>query len=315
MQYVIPHCSANVTSGLSINCLLFASCLFGHPDIVKFLIDECGCDPHYTDGHGLTSMHFTCMHSISFQVNSMQAMLERITVSKVTNIKEQGMLAYIWQVIITLISHFANGVKNDATAPNPHVSHSLRIDCNIASELDLNKFMIFKYLLVEQKCTTDCKDKDGYTPLHYACASGQRNIVQYLYREKLSDLVHTTNSGDTPLHLACKFSQLEITEFLLSTGECDPLCKNAEGMTPLEIATSVEISEILDHFCQGNYPLESVVKVFVLGDPLAGKSSLVQALQSNPGVITSLIGRLQRIKGVRQQTVGIDSLAMTLGML
>ena len=133
--------------------------------------------------------------------------------------------------------------------------------------------------------------------------------MQYIHREKLSDLVHTALSGDTPLHFACKFSQLEITEFLLSTGECDPLSKNEEGITPLEIATSVEIRDLLDHFCKGNYPLESVVKLFILGDHLAGKSSLLQALQSNPGFITSLIGRFQKVKGVRQQTVGIDSLS------
>ena len=85
------------------------------------------------------------------------------------------------------------------------------------------------------------------------------------------------------------------------------MCKNAEGMTPTEIATSVEIRKLLDHFCKGNYPLESVVKVFILGDPLAGKSSLVQALKSNPGFMSSLIGRFQKVKGVREQTAGIDS--------
>jgi len=186
---------------------------------------------------------------------------------------------------------------------------SLRIECENKSQLKLKsrKFDVFKYLVTEQKCEVQCKDKDGHSPLHYACASGQLSIVQYIHREKLSDLVHTTHSGDTPLHIACKSSQVEIIEFLLSTGECDLLCKNAEGMTPTEIATSVVVRELLDHFCKGTYPLESVVKVFILGDPLAGKSSLVQALKSNPGFMSSLIGQFQKVKGVREQTAGIDS--------
>ena len=220
-----------------------------------------------------------------------------------------GMLSNIWQAIGNPFIAFLNALLYASTvsvASSPDVSHTPRTGRS-HSEFKSHKLNIFKYLVVEQKCKPPCKDKNGQTPLHYACASGQLKIVQYLYKEKLSDLVHTTLSGDTPLHIACKFSQVEITRFLLSTGDCDPLCKNAEGMTPLEKATSVEIRELLDHFCNGNYPLESVVKVFVLGDPLAGKSSLVQALQSNPGFIGSLIGRLQRIKEERQPTAGINS--------
>ena len=217
------------------------------------------------------------------------------------SIKMQDRLFYFWQAIrhiITPILQFINRLKDAATVPevsNHCINHTVSTEHDSTRQLQL-KFNVFRYLVAEQKCNTQCKDKDGRTPLHYACASGQVNIVQYIYREKLSDLIHTTHSGDTPLHIACKSNQVEITEFLLSTGECDPLCKNEDGITPLEIATSVEIRELLDHFCKGNYPLESVVKVFVLGNPLAGKSSMVQALQSNPGIISSLIGRFQRIK-------------------
>jgi len=49
------------------------------------------------------------------------------------------------------------------------------------------------------------------------------------------------------------------------------------------------------------------VKVFILGDPLAGKSSLVQALKSNPGFMSSLIGQFQKVKGATEQIPGIYS--------
>ena len=237
-----------------------------------------------------------------------------------SSMKVQDRFSYIWQAIsyiLTPILQFINRSKNTAAVSgvsNHDISHAAGIEHDSRSQVQLKscKFAVFKYLVAEQKCITQCKDKDGETPLHYACASGQLDIVQYLYREKLSDQVHTMLSGDTPLHIACKSNQVEITEFLLSTGDCDPLCQNAKGITPLEITTSMEIREILDDFCKGNYPLESVVKVFVLGDPSAGKSSMVQALQSNPSsFIGSLIGRFQRIKGVRQQTAGIDSISFS----
>ena len=79
----------------------------------------------------------------------------------------------------------------------------------------------------------------------------------------------------------------------------------------MEIAASVQIRKLLDHFCKGKYPLESVVKVFVLGEPMAGKSSLVQAIQSNPGFLGLIIGQFKKVKGGRQQTVGIDSLSFS----
>ena len=97
---------------------------------------------------------------------------------------------------------------------------------------------------------------------------------------------------------------MEVVQFLLSTSECDPLIKNAEGLCPVEITTSPEIRKLLDHFCKGKYPLELVVKVFVLGDPLAGKSSLVQAIQNDPGFLNLLT--VQKVHGVKKQTAGIS---------
>ena len=111
------------------------------------------------------------------------------------------------------ILQLVNGFRSAATVPgvsNPDVM--LRINNDTRSQLELKccKFDTYKYLVVEQKCSAHCEDNDGQTPLHYACASGQFDIVKHLHREKLRDLVHTTHSGDTPLHIACKYSQIEI---------------------------------------------------------------------------------------------------------
>ena len=286
---------------------LMTSCLHGHIDIVKFLIDECGCDPHTYDLNGLTSLHCTCSLTDFAKSHNLN--------SENSNVQDQGVLFHIWQALIypfMLIMQLVSKFQGDVTLPgelNAFVTQGIDHDSRSLLELKSHKLEIFKYLVAEHKCRVQCQDKLGQTPLHYACASGQLNIVQYLHREKLSDLTHTTPSGNTPLHFACKFRQVEITQFLLSTGECKALCENAEGLTPLEMSTSTEIRELLENFCKGNYPLESIVKVFILGAPLAGKSSLVQALKSNHGFASSLIGRFQRVKGLKLQTAGIDSLS------
>ena len=308
LKYILSECSSQDMPGL-----LFAACGFGNLNIVKCLIDEYKCDPHFRSGDGATPLHFACTGMQSL-LNNMQQTSSIVTV----HIKQT--LFHIWRAVIfpiTLLSKilemfapqfsdkemYMYGIVNDPMlSNNENESGDQPTNCHLD---------VAKYLITEHNCNPQCKDKKGLTPLHYACESGQLDIVQYFHSEKLSDLVHTAHSGDTPLHFACKYNQVEVVQFLLSTGECNPLIKNTEGQTPVEIAASPEIRKLLDHFCKGSYPLESVVKVFVLGDPLAGKSSLVQAIQSNPGFLSSLIGRFQKVKGLRQQTAGIDSFSFS----
>ena len=322
-KYVINQSKCNPEHGSFTP--LPSSASYGQLAVVKYLISELGCDPQIADSNGLTPLHYAALEghidivkSLISQYNCNPHYCADIGNTPLHCACQNGHLE-VAKYLITELGCNSQIGDNDGLTPlhysalNPDVtvSHTLRIvfDSNYQLELKSCKIDIFKYLVSEQKCDVQYKDRDGLTPLHYACSSGQLDIVQYIHREKLSDLVHTTLSGDTPLHIACKFSQVEITEFLLSTGECKALCENAEGMTPLEISTSIEIRRLLENFCKGNYPLESIVKVFIVGAPLAGKSSLVQALKSNRGFASSLIGRFQRVKGVRQQTAGIDSLS------
>ena len=99
----------------------------------------------------------------------------------------QDRLFYFWQAIrhiITPILQFINRLKDAATVPevsNHCINHTVSTEHDSTRQLQL-KFNVFRYLVAEQKCNTQCKDKDpdGRTPLHYACASGQLNIVQCL---------------------------------------------------------------------------------------------------------------------------------------
>ena len=318
MKYLLSECNSE---DFEISDLLFFACWFGYLNVVKYLIEEFKCNPHVTDNDGVTTLHLACA--------GIQYFKEREHHMSAKNTPSVLSIQSILHILLTIVSlptslfsdvlpKFLPGFLNsdnklsdyDITSSARNVNQ-IKSDEEQATPYDLRCLDVVKYLNTEHNCNPQCSDNEGETPFHYACASGLLEIVQYFHKEKLSDLVHTARSGDTPLHFACKYNQVEIVKFLLSTGECDPLIKNAEGLTPVELATSTEICEQLDHFCKGNYPLESVVKVFVLGDPMAGKSSLVQAIQSNPGFLSSLLGRFQKVKGVRQQTAGIDSFSFS----
>ena len=310
-QLSVLKCLLSEQSSEDFPFLLLVACSFGHFHIVKYLIEQCKCDPCSIFYDDTTPLHHACGDIKHFLGENCQNTFEATRTDN-----NQGTFWHIWKVwkvwkviyqILTTIANVFPGYHAQKMDDYDFLSDA-NCESKSTEQQPMNGHLdIVKYLVFEHNCKPQCRDKEGQTPLHYACASGYLEIVQYFHSEKFSDLVHTAHSGDTPLHYACKYNQVKVVQFLLSTGECDPLIKNKEGFTSLEITSSPEIRKLLDFFHKGKYPLESVVKVFVLGDPMAGKSSLMQAIQSNPGFLSSLIGRFQKVKGVRQQTVGIDS--------
>ncbi|KFQ30413.1 Ankyrin repeat and EF-hand domain-containing protein 1 [Mesitornis unicolor] len=69
----------------------------------------------------------------------------------------------------------------------------------------------------EEGVPVDIKDKYYKTPLMTACASGNRDVVQYLL-EKGADANATDNFMWTPLHHACYNGHLDIAELLVKAG-------------------------------------------------------------------------------------------------
>ncbi|XP_024373874.1 putative E3 ubiquitin-protein ligase XBAT35 isoform X1 [Physcomitrium patens] len=80
-------------------------------------------------------------------------------------------------------------------------------------------------------------DKEGRTPLHVACASGNMfDMVLTLLNLGANVKAYQPGShGGTPLHLAAKNGSDRIVYLLLSRG-ADPLAVNDDALTPLDLA-------------------------------------------------------------------------------
>ena len=117
---------------------------------------------------------------------------------------------------------------------------------------DTDKDRILRYVkfFVSQGAGVDvvkANDKFGYTPLYWAAAGGDIDVVKFLVSEGAS--VNAKNgTSSPPLHGAVLCSDIEIIEFLLSNG-ADVNAKNSEGWTPLYGAAckegSIPILELL----------------------------------------------------------------------
>ncbi|CAB1336564.1 unnamed protein product [Coregonus sp. 'balchen'] len=100
-------------------------------------------------------------------------------------------------------------------------------------------------LLVSRSANKGCKDKQGYTPLHAAAASGHIDIVKYLLRlgaevsVEFKWLDEPNAFGNTALHVACYTGQEAVANELVNHG-ANVNQPNRSGYTPLHLAASKE---------------------------------------------------------------------------
>ena len=172
----------------------------------------------------------------------------------------------------------------------------------------------------------------GDTLVHLAVARGLSEIFKFLVIQKLCFWNPTAlnHKGETPLHVACVKNNTSMVKLLL---ECDaqkslkilnkenhpPLfyakdrgiinCLIMNGADPSDVAESGRVKEImmqLEKYKLRN-PLNPTVTVIVLGNSLAGKTTLIKSLtkaykwkQINPSI--------GQISEESERTVGVDRL-------
>ena len=109
--------------------------------------------------------------------------------------------------------------------------------------------------------------------------------------------------------------------YLLEDAKCDPNIPTDEGETPLDIASSPEIIRLLlKNGAVPSYrtmskcfpkwlqkdPDDMAIKIFVLGNPGAGKSTMIKSIETIPGGLGSrLVHRFTKVKNVDEKTAGI----------
>ncbi len=119
----------------------------------------------------------------------------------------------------------------------------------------------------------------------------------------------------------CRNGKFDVVSYLLQQG-CDPNCTNNAGHTPLSHTNNPETIRCLLHHgadptreythlskaieSDHTRPPESVVKVFVVGEVGAGKSTLTCSLQSTSGTKgVRLLKQFTKVSGVVLNTAGI----------
>ena len=83
------------------------------------------------------------------------------------------------------------------------------------------------------KCTVNCTDFFGCTPLHWACQRGHVDVVRVLVSEFKADMTIRTSTGATPLIYAAIHGHANVVDALLSDYQCPMDAKGRDGYTAL----------------------------------------------------------------------------------
>ena len=160
----------------------------------------------------------------------------------------------------------------------------------------------FKYFIEELNYDPNLRGKWNRTPLHAACIDGHLNVVMYLVETHNCDPGCVDEDYNTPMHLACVKDQVNVVKYFITKLHCFRIteAENVHGPTirrkPYFYTHDRKISLYLERVLS-----KIPVRVFIMGNSEAGKSTLMTALTSQ----YRILGRILKVQEVRPKTAGI----------
>ena len=291
--------------------LLHIACEVNSSDLCEVLLKKC-FDVNVTNKNGDTPLHVACQVR---SIHSCEILLKADCKINIKNMNGDTPLHIACQMNSTDLCELLLEVCCDVNTVNKNGDTPLHIACQMNST-DLCE------LLLEACCDVNTVNKNGDTPLHLAFSSGSFEVAQLLISEPQVKTGLNNTAGDTLLHIACK-TQLctpEMVNYILVVIKSDPNAANNEGMKPIQLTTNAQkIHELIRYGANPmdvyiipsgvkvsiKNPPQPLVKIFVVGNPSVGKSTLIAALQKELSRIVKILTPAKKVSGVEEKTAGI----------
>ncbi len=250
------------------NLPIHVAALYGQTQTVEALISEFGCYAYMRGFEGRTPLHCAC---------------------------EKGHL----ELVRKLLRDYYPSVM----APDEHGILPIHVAALYGQTQTVEA------LINEFDCSVEVKGFEGRTLLHFACIGGHLELVRKLIRDYNMSVTVVSTTGSTLLHFS---SSIDLVKCLLYEHNVPVLARNKYGQTASDVAANEGIKIVLKSYTKeraaqlSNIKVSkgSTTRVFVVGHPGAGKSSLVEALKKE-GLFSSLFsGRLSE-DDVPPHTAGI----------
>jgi ankyrin repeat protein len=95
--------------------------------------------------------------------------------------------------------------------------------------------------LIAKKANVNAIDKQGRTPLHWACIGGDKQTVAELLKSTEINVNAISQSGATPLHSAASIFNIEIMQLLIKRG-ANPDIQDNDGLIASELLEKMDSS-------------------------------------------------------------------------
>ena len=312
----------------------------GDLEIIKFIIEDQHCTPQIKDSEGMTPLHLASKHGhidvVRYLVNtrncsavckandgslpsSLAIVNNHSKIALFLLQTEYGVYENSLLIYSACRAGHTIGVQYLAKNFNPHIRDSngfapLHIACE-------NGYLeIVKYLIQEANCDPMCMTSDAWTPLHSATQYGKLDVIKYLTSDQECDPSSRTLNGTTALHLACRYQHFDVVVYLVNECISDSFSSLPYyGNSLMEEALKGGSDDILFFLMSQGLQFTSygqidshtrlvqpALKVFVLGNAMSGKSTLIKALLSNleaGGWFSKIFS--PKVTGVEPHTAGI----------
>ena len=306
MEYLLFECGISPKDSAEVICCiaLHGACDHGNIEIIKYLINTYNCNPLGRNKYGLTSLHIACQQGytdiVKFFIHD-----PAFTPYMPSNIQD------IKDTSGNTLLHLA--CKNNKYSTVSYLLRTLKFNPNIVNSAERFPIQLTNHSNIIGdliKCGSEFTSTD--------VSRWMKSSLIKTVGTAINDPNKKTVDGNCMLHVAVKLSKHRTVEYLLSELTCDPNAVNDAGETPLAIATNATIiRQLIQHGAKATTlyksygsslgtkkPLKPSVKLFVLGNPSVGKSTLVAALKKE----VSFLGRLfsvDTVTGVDKCTAGI----------
>ena len=268
---------------------LHHACSKGHLDMVKMLTAEFKADVNCVDSKGWTLLHHACSKGHLDIINMLTAEF-KVDVNCADSKGWTPLHHACSKGHLDMVNMLTAEFKVDVNCADSNGWTPLHLACS-EGHLGLVRMLIVEFKAVVDKSTT---------PLHVAASHGKEEVVLGLIRgfdcdTKASPIV-VDDDGNTPLHLASANGHSGCVLILLQHN-APILMRTKHGKTSRDVATG-EAKVLLDEYfrvskaklylhydalqkhAKKSYSgAEHITRLFVIGYPGAGKSSLVETLK------------------------------------
>ena len=279
-------CSANVGGHVG-RSVLHNACESGNVSLVRTLIRDCGADTTARDYQNSTPPHVAA----AFGEEEVVVMLIR-EFGCSTEVKgHSGRTALhgaCYRGNVSLAKTLVHDFGADTNACDD------RRDTPLHLAVENCSWKIFDALIRECDFGIDARGYMGRSLLHSACASGNTEIVELLSSH--ISLLAIDDSGNTPLHTCSEKGHISCVEVLLKCA-APVLVRNKSGKSSRDVATP-NVKALLNGYIRRNQDklylsydalqdcakkryanADPITRLFVIGNPAAGKSSLIATLK------------------------------------